>query len=78
MFFDLIKASLGALVFCYFNNVFFAKHTINYGNFIKGNKKFVFLIRLRVTKGTFFSESEIRFSNLPKKNIPKKFPELEI
>ena len=31
-------------------------------------------------KGAFFSESEIRFSNLPisKKNIPKNYPELEI
>ena len=31
-------------------------------------------------KGAFFSESEIRFSNLPisQKNIPKNYPELEI
>ena len=32
------------------------------------------------TKGGFFSESEIRFSNLPisQKIIPKNYPELEI
>ena len=31
-------------------------------------------------KGAFYSESEIRFSNLPisQKNIPKNYPELEI
>jgi hypothetical protein len=31
-------------------------------------------------KVSFFSESEIRFSNLPiyQKNIPKNYPELEI
>ena len=36
-----------------------------------------------VFKGAFFSESDIRFSNLPisqspKKTIPKIYPELEI
>ena len=36
--------------------------------------------RWAYTKGGFFSESEIRFSDLQisKKNIPKKYPELEI
>ena len=29
-------------------------------------------------KGGFFSESVIRFSKSPKKNIPKNYPELEI
>ena len=29
-------------------------------------------------KGSFYSESAIRFSNLQKKNIPNYYPELEI
>ena len=36
--------------------------------------------RQSITKGGFFSESAIRFSDLQisKKNIPKNYPELEI
>ena len=43
--------------------------------FDEGNNLFC---TFRVTKGGFFSESAIRFSNLQKKNIPKNYPELEI
>ena len=31
-----------------------------------------------LTKGGFFSESAIRFSNLQNENIPKNYPELKI
>jgi hypothetical protein len=33
---------------------------------------------VRFSKGGFFSESAIRFSNLQNENIPNYYPELEI
>jgi hypothetical protein len=61
MCFDLIKASLGALVLFYFYTILSAKHSINYGNIVTGKKKRVwFLKRLRVTIG---------YKTKPAKNI---------